>query len=241
MGKKFTWILVPLFFLLVVKEGVAEGSMVFSTIGKDVDFPTKSIALKVVREAYRRLDISVTTVEYPALRALQVSNSGMVDGELFRAGGVQEAFSNLIMIPVPIYENEWVAFAKSRNFSLDGCDSLRSYRIAIERGVPPAENCTRGMQVLALTNEIQMFKMVFVGRADIAVDALLDGLAVMKDNNIKGLTPLQPALFKAQLYHYLHQKNQHLVEPITNAIREVANEGLPMEYERAYLRAQSED
>ncbi len=209
--------------------------VVFSTMGNGVEFPTKSLAVKVVQEAYRRIGITVHVNEYPALRALHISNSGAVDGELFRGEGVQERFTNLVPISVPLFENEWVAFSRDQSIQLKGCQDLRTYKVAIERGVPPAENCTKGMKVFALTNEVQMFKMVNVGRADIAVDALLDGKAVMSANNIQGVKALMPPLFRAKIYHYLHDKNKHLIPQVTDAIQEVLDEGLLLQYEKEIL------
>ncbi len=235
MFKKIALILILVPLSLIVEGGLAADKMIFSTMGKDVEFPTKLIAIRVVREAYRRIGITIEVKEYPALRALHISNSGLVDGELFRGEGVNKKFSNLMVVPIPLFENEWVAFSKDKSIQVNGCQSLRAYKVAIERGVPPAETCTQGMRVFSLTNEVQMFKMVNSGRADIAIDALLDGKSVMYDNNIQGVKALAPSLFKAQLYHYLHRRNEYLFSRVTESIKSVVDKGLPLKYEQEIL------
>ncbi len=213
----------------------AQEQMVFSSMGKNIDFPTKTMATKIVQEAYRRLNISVKVIGYPALRSLVTSNSGKVDGELFRLRNLHKKYTNLLMIPVPLYRVEWGVFTKDKNFVVNGCESLRPYTIAIERGIPPAENCTKGMRVQAISHEVQIFLLVLAGRVDIGLDVILDGKFVMLKAGVKGLRILQPPVMANDIFHYLHKKHKNIAFKVTTAIYEVVDEGLHKKFEEEIL------
>lgn len=75
-------------------------------------------------EAYQQLGRTITVIEYPSARALDLANRGIVDGELGRAGLTQEKYGDLVKIPVPLLTLNMVAFTKSLHFEVNGWESL---------------------------------------------------------------------------------------------------------------------
>ncbi len=54
----------------------------------------------VLRKAYERIGVKIDTHYFPAERALYMSNSGLVDGEVNRIIGLEKKYPNLIRVPV---------------------------------------------------------------------------------------------------------------------------------------------
>ena len=102
--------------------------LVFSGIEGSVN---SEISMQVLERAYQQLGIAVVYKPLPGERSLHTSNSGEVDGEVFRIANVSKKYTNLIQIPTSINSIEAVAFSKDENLKLDGWQSLNIWEQAL--------------------------------------------------------------------------------------------------------------
>ncbi len=162
----------------------------------------------------------------PAERALHTSNSGKIDGEVFRIVNVHKRFTNLVMVPTPINVLEGIAFVKDRHIVINnGWESLSNYKIGGQVGVKFVERGTKDMnRYLVDTNE-QLFHMLDRGRVDVAVAAYVNGIKAIKKLELTSVKALQPSIQTYPLYHYLHKKNADLVPKLDKVLREMKRSG----------------
>lgn len=183
------------------------------------------IAEIVMKEAYNRLGIEIKVEEYPAKRALAESNSGNVDGELTRVANMQNKFKNLVMIPTPINTLEGVVFTKTVDFPVNGWQSLRPYKIGIRRGIRFTDVGTKGMRRHVVNDNDMLFSLLNVGRVDIIVIALANGLQALKEIELSGIKPLYPPVASYPLHTYLHKKHEALIPKLDKVLQEMTEEG----------------
>ena len=110
--------------LLIGHPVLAQQSLIFSKPG-----PLDNIAQtseEILIEAYARIGISVTTLEFPGERALQMSNSGAADGEVNRIRGIGNKYTNLRLVPVPINALEGIVFTTDPEIKILNWESPRS-------------------------------------------------------------------------------------------------------------------
>ncbi len=183
-------------------------------------------ATAILQEGYKRIGIDIEAKILPAERALSMSNSGELDGEVNRIVNINMKYPNLIMIPIPIFFLDIVAFTKHLEFPVQSWESLAPYEVATLRGMKVAENGLQGMKYLALTEFEQILRMLDKERIEVAILPRLDGLQIIKKFNLKTIEILEPPLVRINLYHYLHKKHKHLVPKITASLRKMDKEGL---------------
>lgn len=215
-------------FMLVLLAFCAAGAahaqqMVVTTIAHD---PFTEIAERVMQEAYRRLGLGLKVVAMPGMRAVQEANAGEFDGDLCRKEGLGASYPNLLAVPVVIAVAEVVAFGKDKNMRIDGWNSLRPYTIGYLRGIKVVEmSLPAGTRTEPVASYEQIFQKVQVGRTDLAVVARVSGMAALRSAGITDVYPLERPLVSVPLYHYLHVKHRHLLEPLTIALRQMEREG----------------
>lgn len=180
-----------------------------------------------MREAYRRLGHSLRVIRFPGERSLITANSGLVDGELFRVSGIDNLYSNLSRIPLPIFTIEMVVFTKEKFFQVDGWKSLKPYTIGYRRGLKAIEfNLSADYQAESATTYEQVFLMLDTGRFDIAIGSRTSGMQMIHRLKIDDISILEPPLDSTKIYHYLHVKNKDLIESLTRVLEQMEKEGL---------------
>lgn len=194
------------------------------TLAAVTDVETR-ISEDVLRAAYAKLGIAISTTELPAARALALSNDGTLDGEVNRIEGMEKSYPNLIRVPVAISQVDGVAFTKGLNFPVSGWESLRPYRLGTRIGLKFAEQGTAGMNVERVASVEQSFAKLAAGRVDVVVETRLSGLWQVKAAGLQGITVLEPPLIRRQLFHYLHKKHAHLVPRITAVLEKMQADG----------------
>lgn len=190
----------------------------------------------VLAEAYRRLGIIIQVRNYPAARALIESNSGKVDGELYRMAGISNRFHNLIMVPTPISSIEWMVFTRDQDLKVNGWASIASFNVAVERGILYVEQQTIGMKRELVNDNLQMMKMLELDRVQLVVDTRLDGASVLRGLKNHSIRMLEPPLAKIDLHHYLHKRHQALVPKLDAILKQLQREGLAEQLTRSLTR-----
>ena len=186
------------------------------------------IGVRVLREAYRRIGIDITIIEYPAKRSIVEANQGRTDGEVLRISGASAEYPNLIQVPIPISFLEGMVFSKRIDFPVKGWASLKPYKVGIRRGIKFAENGLKGMEPMVVNSNKQLFLLLDIDRVDVIVLARLTGLATLKQSDeFKNsvIKPLEPPIISHPFYHYLHIDHEQLVPKILAVFREMEKEG----------------
>lgn len=200
------------FLIGTAGPGGAVERLVLATPENTIDTVISEV---IVREAYRRLGIDVVIKKYPAERAVRLADQGEVDGEVQRIGGLSEKYPNLIQVRPAINFLEATVFSKTKEFDVQGWESLTPYRIGIIRGIKFAEQNTQGMTVARAGGYEVLFRLLDRGRVDVAVSPRVNGRYHVKRMGIIGVQPLEPRIAVFDLYHYLNRKHADLVPRIS--------------------------
>jgi len=222
MRKFIVKITISLFSLFVYTSSIyGKETLVFS---KSND-PVANISEEVLKEAYERIGITITTLVLPAERSLRMSNFGTTDGEINRIDGIENTYSNLKKVAVSVNILEGIVFTKDLKIKITDWNSLKPYKIGIRRGSKFAERGTKGMRVETVTSNEQLFRMLNNGRNDIVVTTRLEGLNQINRLQLKEVFIIEPPLVTLNLYHYLHKKNLHLLPKIESVLHKMESEG----------------
>jgi len=180
---------------------------------------------EIVSQIYKRLGYDIIIDIYPAKRALKMSNSGLVDGELFRIKGLQQTYPNLRMVPTPLYELDALAISINLAVEVNNWQDLQPYKIGIMSGAEYAKKGAKGMDTHPANNYKELFNMLERKRVDVIVcikPACLFELKKLKINNINVLGVVE----RMFVYHYLHRKHEKLVPLVDEQIIQMHKEGI---------------
>jgi ABC-type amino acid transport substrate-binding protein len=198
--------------------------------------PDHELIMRVVGKAYERLGVPVTFVEMPGKRALVESAKGSVDGELSRIHQVGEDHPSLVRVPTPVFYFEATAFTRELHFRVDGWQSLKGYRIGIERGMVYAENGTRGFpRVLSVDSPDSLFRLLELGRVDLVVYSDLNGIYMIHKQGLTSIRALSPGIERIEAYHYLHEKHASLVPKLDEIFKSMHANGEVEAMRKAFL------
>lgn len=201
-----------------------EPSVRISTLALESD-PTSQLAAKVMLEAYRRIGIEAYIVSMPGERSLVSANAGETDGELYRKGGIEKTYPNLVVVPVPVASYEVVAFVPTHSVvSVNGWSSLLALRIAFVKGIKIIEENTGGMQAVPLASLQQAFAMLDKGRVDVVLANRISGLAALRAMKLTGIEARQPPLAAFPVFHYLHVSRKALVPKLSQVLQDMTRE-----------------
>ena len=215
-----------LFITMIISILPLQGSdkLVFTSI-ENSGFT--AFATKVVTQAYKNIGIDISVKALPGKRALIVSNQGKgVDGELFRISGVEKTYTNLIPIKVALHKSQWMVYTKNKDFKVQGWQSLKPYKIGIKRGIATTEKGTQGMKTTRVNSNEQLFKLLDTNRVDLIVISKINGKKYLDNSQYKDIDFLETPVAIISVYHFLHIKNQHLVPKITQAMKELEEQGI---------------
>jgi ABC-type amino acid transport substrate-binding protein len=190
-------------------------------------FPDQTVSSEILKEAYRRLQIPVEFVDVPAKRALLLSSSGLLDGEVARIADVETQYPSLVRISPPINFIEPSAFSKNAKLPIHGWETLGGHTIGIVQGVGSSERGVKGLPgVQAVANQATLLKMLYAERLEVAVTDLFSGMIVLKELGLStAIHPISPPLQKIHIYHYLHENHRGLVPKVEAVLREMERSG----------------
>ncbi len=225
--------------LLVIVAMLATGTPTHAQpvirLARIADIPDQFVGGELLRAVYARLNISLEFADVPGKRALALSSSGELDGEVHRIADLAQTYPTLLQISPAINYIEPSVFTTTLRFDVRGWDSIKEYSIAIVRGVGSSEAGTRGMsRVTAATSLESMIQMLDAGRFDLMVTDLFSGRAAVAKLKLQSrIAPLSPPLQRVYIYHYLHERHRDLAKRVGAVIQEMDASG-----ELARLREQ---
>lgn len=217
--RRRTFLQLPLLGALPAAMAQALPAMHVSTlVGDD---PAATTSEQILREAYRRLGRNLTVHQLPGERSLMYANDGKMDGELYRKLGLERDYPNLLIVPVPLLTFELVIFSRGTTFVVNGWDSLRPYTLGFMRGNKIAQENTAGMRVEQVPTMQQAFEKLMMGRTDLVLGHRASGMAVVRSQQLEGITVLEPPLASFPVYHYVNKKHAALVPELTRVLQQM--------------------
>ncbi|MCJ8294075.1 MAG: transporter substrate-binding domain-containing protein [Colwellia sp.] len=182
-------------------------------------------ATRILSEAYKNIGINVAVEALPSKRALFLSNKGITDGELIRIDNINYKYTELIKVPVSYMTIRHMVWTKNLVLPRNDKVNLSSYLIGFNRGYLFAEGVTQGMNKYAAGSFQQVFKMLDLGRVEVVIATDYTGNSIIRELNLQGISMLPTPLDITPVFHYLHEKNKHLLEKITSSLLKMQRDG----------------
>ncbi len=189
------------------------------------DTPYSDVMTRIVREAYKLIGREIDVAMLPGSRAIKLSGLGAVDGELYRIGAISNGYPDLVRVDVAIANLEVRAFSHSLDFSTNGWNSLKPYRLAVMQGVKITDMHTQDMQRVMVNNFHQLFHLLSNERVDLVITTNIAGRIAIKELHLKNIKMLSPAVHNFKVYHFVHKKNRELVPLLTAALTKMKKQG----------------
>jgi hypothetical protein len=112
--------------------------------GADPEHPYLQKQVQFLTEVLKTLDYDLEDQRHQSAYCFELSNSGQVDGEMWRIIDIDIEYKNLIRVPLGVWAHPELAFVK-KDIQLDGWASLAPYRVAYRKGTKVVENNIKGI------------------------------------------------------------------------------------------------
>lgn len=199
---------------------------------------------RLIAEAASRIGYTVEIDAPPAERALVNANAGLVDGDGPRIHDLAEigAYPNLMRVPLPLIDIDFVAFTCGPAINVDGWPSLTPHNVGIVRGWKVLEQNITGTRSLVRTKTAALlFGLLRNDRIDVAVIDRLSGIATARAMDIKDIHVSREPLVRRPMYLHLHNRHASLVEPFAAALAAMKADGTFARIEASTLGAYLSD
>lgn len=191
----------------------------------------------IYTEAFKRLNMEFVYKYASPKRCILLSDSGKVDGELWRVYDYNTVHPNLVRVEESPFSNRFCAYATAPDIKLEGWESLRDtdYKVEYRRGQKKTHGKLPGIVKkgnLSLINHwTHGLRRLIAGRTDILVDiewTIKDALRAdeFKDSNIHIVGVMETISSHA----FLHKKHKELVPRLSAVLKEMKKEGLIEKY-----------
>lgn len=180
----------------------------------------------ILIEAFKRIGYALKTVKLPPERGLLSANEGIVDGEANRIIGIEKKYTNLRQVPEKIRDSDFCALSKNANI-VNRPEFLRQNVVGYIKGWKIYEKMMAGStRVITANDPQQLFRLLKIGRIEVALYACLQGAIISKELNIDNVKILQPQFTQRGVFVYLNKKHEHLVPALSKALKNIKREGL---------------
>ncbi len=181
--------------------------------------PLTLLGYEIISEAYQNIGYQVAIDYYPHERALYMSNSGQVDGELGRVGSIDPNYENLLRVPVSFLSLKMNSVSmKNASRRETQLPELKQFRVGLIRGSKFLEYLFTDSDTILTQNTGQLLRLLKKGRVDYAIaDTILVEVELAKGKLDKKLfdSYTLPDL-TSPIFHFLHKRHQSLV-PLIHA------------------------
>ncbi|MFP4391062.1 MAG: substrate-binding periplasmic protein [Desulfococcaceae bacterium] len=222
--KKVGFFLIPLLPLLLAPPAFGQAESL--TINTAFSGPVRRIFEAVVLEAGKRLDISVSVRIAQADEGLRMVETGEVDGDGPRIGGLQQTFPGMVQVPETIVAVDFSGFSKDPTIPTDDWSDLLPYRTGVVSGWKILENRLVDARALHRMGDIDsLFRMLEIGRIDVAVIDRMEGEAFLREFSAPGVRPLSPPLETREMFLYLNARHRALAGRIADVLAAMKADG----------------
>jgi polar amino acid transport system substrate-binding protein len=180
---------------------------------------------EVAREALRRAGYGLRVLPLPHERALQNANAGIEDGDLYRAAGFEKDYPNLVQVPQPLLEQDFVAMSRRAGIEVRGWSDLARYSVGYVTGNKILERQLQGVaQQTSVRDNAALFAMLAADRVDVVlINRWVGYLAAQQAGLVVRVQ--EPALLRVPMFIYLHRKHESLAPRLATALTEVKRDG----------------
>ncbi|SJZ83211.1 amino acid ABC transporter substrate-binding protein, PAAT family [Trichlorobacter thiogenes] len=186
----------------------------------------KGFSDRVIIEACKRLGIEAKIIPLASARTLSNAEQALDDGNFLRIAGAEKKFPNLVRVPEPIIEVQFVIFSKNKELKTPSWESLKPYHVGHVRGWLIAEEKIKDVrQITVVENRTSLFKVLENDRIELAFAELYGGYYLMHTLNLPHLSIAQPPLATKEMFLYLNKKHEKLVPKLAKALREMKRDG----------------
>ena len=94
-------------------------------LARIADIPDQYVGGEILRAVYDRLNIKIEFEDVPGKRALALSSTGELDGEVHRIANLARDYPTLVQVTPPINYIEPSVFTTALRFDVQGWNSIR--------------------------------------------------------------------------------------------------------------------
>lgn len=185
----------------------------------------QAISAKVLIKAYKKVNINIKPLFLTLEESLHRSNSGDTDGELARISAITQFTPNLNKVPVPIISISAVAFSKNTSLFINNWSELRGHKLTIVKGAKFIEIKTNGLKRHFVATIEEALQLLQSDQTEIIVIPKLASINLIYQNKFHDIKAISNSLEKLELYHFVHNKNIHLIPIITPILQEMKKNG----------------
>ncbi len=170
--------------------------------------------------------------KHQSQKCFELSNGGLVDGEMWRIKGVDRQYQNLVRVPTAIWAHPELAFVNG-DIELEDWASLAPYRVAFRRGTKVIEDNIEGVvsRPYPVDTVAEAFEMLARGEVDVVMSDNIDGTLLYESDKYKdtNIRLIEKPIDEALLFTYLNKKHASIVPSVTKAISEKKRDGTYLE------------
>jgi len=176
-------------------------------------------------ELFARVGVQIELIRLTSERALKMADEGISDGEVPRIGGLTALYPNLLQVPEPIIDYNFVAFMRKPASTDMSWEKMKGKNVGLIIGWKIYEaNVPESALITKVTSQPQLLEMLNSARIQIALYERYAGNYQIATNHYE-LEEARPPLAVHPMYLYLHQRNAKLVEPLAEALRQLKQDG----------------
>jgi polar amino acid transport system substrate-binding protein len=177
-------------------------------------------------ESFKRIGREITIQTVPGERALINLNNGIDDATLVRIEGLEKTFLNLRMVPEKIMDFDFVAFTLDPDIEINDWADLTLYSVAYINGWQMFEQNIKSKNLVTKVNNApQLFDLLISDRTEVILFGKWMGLSIIRERGLTQMRLLSPPLVTSEMYMYVHEKHNSLIDDLATAIRSMNTEG----------------
>ena len=207
-----------------------------------IDVAITAATTEFLQHAYKRLGVSMKTLQTPSRRALMMANKGMLDGDLFRIEQAAFDYPNLVRVDYPLLLGELYAVVRPGEGDLLSAPSAKPKTAAIRRGIIIAEQTAKamGLEPVQANTYAQARALLESGRVDTALVANIEGFGPLALESWQEFESLPEPVATFTLYHYLHRRHEALAKALPKVLADLEKEGIKKEILARFREKQSQ-
>ncbi|OEU71396.1 MAG: hypothetical protein BA863_11195 [Desulfovibrio sp. S3730MH75] len=224
--------LVIIFLLTLSSVAVAQDEVHFAS-GSPLSSYQSRMTYPLLKEAFKLNGVEFDAKSYPSPRALLMSNSGTLDGELHRVYEFHEVsggkYPNLVRIECQLMSAYIAVFSMNIDVEISDWNQLVGAKVGFVRGRKNMESflgeVLRPGNVIPQSDELSLFKMLARGYIDYAISGSLDGRRfLIKHPGFSGIKEVGK-LKEMKIYAYMHKKHAALAKKVAITLIEMKKDG----------------
>lgn len=179
-----------------------------------------------VKVLYERAGLPVEFVARPHKRSIADANAGNVDAEAGRVSSVEQRAPNLRRVDVVIMNLAGAAYVRGSAAPEYSEALLDQKEVGMVLGVQWSQKLMKERHAHTVKDYAALFDMLIIGRIELALGTTESAESVLESNpeRYKQILQLKPVIFHAPIYHYVNEKNAHLIPLLEKTLQELVDE-----------------